>query len=119
MEFDEKNNWIFNFIQRTGKCPKLHEYPKEFLTYKQQIRVESFLRRHPKIVQELKEKEWREEELSKEIELEDLEGQVFDSKGRPKFERDGLVIDYEDEEDNSNLTYSQIQLKEIHAFRNK
>ena len=37
-----------------------------------------------------------EDEESEEVELEDLKGQVFDSKGRPEFDRDGLSIDYDD-----------------------
>ena len=61
MEESIKKNWIWNYVQRTGKSPKLHEYPKEFLSYKQIGQVESFLRRHPNILKEEAEaeKKWK------------------------------------------------------------
>ncbi len=42
---------------------------------------------------------FEEEDSNKEINLENLEGQIFDSKGRPMFDKDGLSIDYDDEEE--------------------
>jgi len=80
---------IGRFEQRAKSNIKLHEYPQHLLTPEERIRVKDFLARNPEVLKE-------KEESKEEIDLEDLEGQVFDSKGRPEFDRDGLCIDYDD-----------------------
>ncbi len=96
MDDFERTIEVQNWENAQKKTPKLHEYPQHLLTEKERIRVESFLRRHPQIVEELKQKEWEKEKDLSEVELEDLPGQIFDSEGRPEFDRDGLSIDYND-----------------------